>query len=129
MAVASQSGSITGRDLPERGIARRPPASSLSRASCRLRDRFPGYGGPHHLRIVGGDSLLLPASVDLDYVFGTNWQPLFEPETFGILWLVAGTANVVVGIARVIAVPVGLRAAIYLSEYAAQRPGGSSSRC
>lgn len=52
-----------------------------------------------------------------DFFFDTNWQPLFEPETFGIWELVAGTLNVLFW-SLVFAVPFGLAAAIYLSEYA-----------
>ncbi|HLB23136.1 MAG TPA: phosphate ABC transporter permease subunit PstC [Dehalococcoidia bacterium] len=47
----------------------------------------------------------------------TNWQPLFKPVTYGIWELVAGTVNVVFW-SLVFALPVGLAAAIYLSEYA-----------
>ena len=50
-------------------------------------------------------------------VFGTNWSPLFEPASFGLLPLVLGTFMVVL-IAVVVAVPVGLAAAVYMSEYA-----------
>lgn len=46
-----------------------------------------------------------------------EWQPLFEPVSFGIWELVAGTANVTLW-ALVMAVPIGLATAVYLSEYA-----------
>ena len=52
-----------------------------------------------------------------DYAFGTNWSALIEPRSFGVLPLVWGTM-VVAGVAAVIALPVGLGAAVYLSEYA-----------
>jgi phosphate transport system permease protein len=55
-----------------------------------------------------------------DFVLDTNWQPLFQPESFGIWELVAGTGNVVLW-SLVMALPVGLATAIYLSEYAAPR--------
>lgn len=53
-----------------------------------------------------------------EFLFTTNWQPLFEPEAFGIWELVAGTLNVLLW-SLAIALPLGLAAAIYLSEYAA----------
>jgi phosphate transport system permease protein len=53
-----------------------------------------------------------------DYAFGTEWSALIEPRHFGVLPLVWGTL-VVAGVAAVIALPVGLGAAVYLSEYAA----------
>jgi phosphate transport system permease protein len=54
------------------------------------------------------------------FLFGTRWAPLLEPRSFGVLPLIGGTVLVAVG-ALVVALPVGLGAAIYLSEYA--RPG------
>jgi phosphate transport system permease protein len=55
-----------------------------------------------------------------DFLFGTEWSPLFEPPSFGVLPLVLGTFMVsFIGMA--VAVPLGLGAAIYLSEYARPR--------
>lgn len=55
-----------------------------------------------------------------DFFLNTEWQPLQKPVTFGIWELVAGTLNVVFW-SLVIAVPIGLASAIYLSEYANPR--------
>jgi len=55
-----------------------------------------------------------------EFFLETEWQPLFRPVSFGIWELVAGTANVVLW-SLVFALPIGLAAAIYLSEYAAPR--------
>jgi phosphate transport system permease protein len=55
-----------------------------------------------------------------DYLFGTEWAPLFEPPSFGVLPLVLGTM-LISAVAMVVAVPLGLAAAIYLSEYANPR--------
>ncbi|MBI5186560.1 MAG: phosphate ABC transporter permease subunit PstC [Nitrospinae bacterium] len=55
-----------------------------------------------------------------EFLFGTNWSPLLMPRSFGVLPLVCGTFLVVAG-ASLIAIPVGLTAAIYLSEYASPR--------
>jgi phosphate transport system permease protein len=55
-----------------------------------------------------------------DFLFGTEWTPLFEPPSFGVLPLVLGTV-VVSLIGMAVAVPLGLAAAIYLSEYARPR--------
>jgi phosphate transport system permease protein len=52
-----------------------------------------------------------------DFFLHTEWQPLFEPVTFGIWELVAGTLNVTLW-SLVFAVPLGLATAVYLSEYA-----------
>src|SRR3712207_167611 len=55
-----------------------------------------------------------------EFLFGTEWTPLFATPRFGVLPLVAGTA-LVSGIAMVVALPMGLLSAIYLSEYADPR--------
>jgi phosphate transport system permease protein len=52
-----------------------------------------------------------------EFLFGTEWTPLFYEKRFGVLPLVAGTVLVSV-IAMVVAIPAGLLSAIYLSEYA-----------
>jgi phosphate transport system permease protein len=59
----------------------------------------------------------------VDFLTGTNWSPLFEPASFGVLPLVAGTL-LVTAIASAVAMPLGLGAAIYLSEYAGPRMRG-----
>jgi phosphate transport system permease protein len=56
----------------------------------------------------------------VDFLTGTDWAPLFEPSSFGVLPLVAGTF-LVTACACLICVPFGLGAAIYLSEYARSR--------
>ena len=55
-----------------------------------------------------------------DFLFGTEWSPLFADPQFGVLPLVAGTLTTTFW-AIVVAVPFGLGAAIYLSEYAPAR--------
>lgn len=52
-----------------------------------------------------------------DFLFGSDWAPSFADPSFGVLPLVVGTVNIVFW-TLVIAVPVGLASAIYLSEYA-----------
>jgi phosphate transport system permease protein len=56
----------------------------------------------------------------VEFFTETRWTPLFKPAHYGILPLVSGTALVMV-IALVVAVPVGLGSAIFLSEYAPDR--------
>jgi len=56
----------------------------------------------------------------LDFLFGTQWTPLFAAPRFGVLPLVAGTALVSL-IAMAVALPMGLMSAVYLSEYASER--------
>ena len=55
-----------------------------------------------------------------DFFLHTRWRPLAGNPSFGIWELVAGTMNVVIW-SLVIALPIGLASAIYLSEYADRR--------
>lgn len=55
-----------------------------------------------------------------DFLTGRMWTPLFKPQHFGVLPLVAGTL-LVATVAGVVALSVGLASAIYLSEYAPDR--------
>ena len=56
----------------------------------------------------------------VDFLTGTEWAPLFEPASFGVLPLVAGTF-LVSFLAVLVCAPFGLGAAIYMSEYAPAR--------
>lgn len=56
----------------------------------------------------------------VEFLFDTEWTPLFSDKHFGVLPLVAGTV-VTSFIAMVVALPAGLLTAIYLSEYANDR--------
>jgi phosphate transport system permease protein len=52
----------------------------------------------------------------VEFLTGTEWTPLFANRHFGVLPLVAGTMLVSV-IALVVALPMGVLTAVYLSEY------------
>jgi phosphate transport system permease protein len=56
----------------------------------------------------------------IDFLTGTVWSASIEPFRFGVIPLVVGTLSVSL-IALVVAVPLGLLAAIYLAEYATIR--------
>lgn len=71
--------------------------------------------------ILVGESALFFKDVPLtSYLFGTEWSPLIEPKSFGLVPLLCGTLLVSVG-ACVIAIPLGLASAIYLAEYASEK--------
>jgi phosphate transport system permease protein len=52
----------------------------------------------------------------VEFLTGTEWTPLFANQRFGVLPLVGGTM-LVSAIAMLVALPMGLLAAVYLSEY------------
>lgn len=55
-----------------------------------------------------------------EFLTGAKWTPLFEPQHFGVLPLVSGTV-LVAGIAALVALPLGLVTAAFLSEYVPDR--------
>ena len=74
-------------------------------------------------------SLLMPA-IDFfrevsiwEFLSGTTWTPLFLDGQFGVLPLVVGTIMISL-LSALVAFPLGLGVAIYLSEYANQRASG-----
>ena len=55
-----------------------------------------------------------------DFITDGEWAPLFNPPSYGIGQLISGTL-MVTAIASLVAIPLGLGSAIYLSEYATPR--------
>jgi phosphate transport system permease protein len=54
-----------------------------------------------------------------EFLFGREWYPTYDPPSFGIFPLIVGSLIVTL-LATVIAVPLGVLAAIYISEIAPQ---------
>ncbi|MGW8437839.1 phosphate ABC transporter permease subunit PstC [Nocardiopsis sp. NPDC055879] len=76
---------------------------------------------------VGIVGSLVPTTVEFfrqvswqEFFFTTEWTPLFADPSYGVLPLVSATLQITV-IALCVAIPVGLGAAVYLSEYAHPR--------
>lgn len=55
-----------------------------------------------------------------DFLFGTNWAPTFADASFGVLPILVGTFSVALW-GMVFAIPLGIGAAIYLTEFASTR--------
>jgi phosphate transport system permease protein len=71
------------------------------------------------------ESLQFFGAVSLrEFLTDTQWTPLMQPQHFGILPLLCGTALVAAGSA-LFAIPLGLATAVYLSEYASSRARGT----
>ncbi|HLU46324.1 MAG TPA: phosphate ABC transporter permease subunit PstC [Natronosporangium sp.] len=110
------------------GSPRRPLAASRPRYGERvIRALLALCAGLSVVVTTGIVLSLLVGTVDFfrvvpvtDFLFGTRWAPSFSDASFGVLPLVAGTANIVLW-SMLVAVPVGLSSAIYLSEYAPAR--------
>ena len=56
----------------------------------------------------------------VEFLTGTRFSPNLEPVSFGVLPLILGTLLITIG-AAIVALPIGLLTAIYLSEYASPR--------
>ena len=56
----------------------------------------------------------------VEFLTGTLWTPLFANPQYGVLPLLTGTI-VITAIALIVAIPLGLGSAIYLSEYASPK--------
>ena len=56
----------------------------------------------------------------VSFLFGTEWTALFKDPKFGVLPLVGATLLISV-LSMVVAIPIGLMSAIFLSEYASPR--------
>ena len=56
----------------------------------------------------------------IEFITGTRWTPLFQSKHFGVLALVSGTFLTAV-LSMVVALPLGLLSAIFLSEYAPEK--------
>ncbi len=68
-----------------------------------------------------GETISFFGEVSLaDFLTGTEWTPTFTDPQFGVLPLVTGTL-LLTAIALTVAIPLGLGAAIFLSEYARPR--------
>ena len=138
---------LSGRNSPAARAARVLPQSPASpapalesdtridlrgRGSAQLQERIVGgvlmgAAGVSILTTIGIVVVLLVESLGffaevspLDFLTGTRWTPLFQPQSFGVLPLLAGSLLIAAG-AAIVALPIGLASAIYLSEYAKPR--------
>lgn len=125
-------------ELGEAAAMKLSRSASLERADGLLFRLRPYYEGFIHFLLficasisvlvtVGIVIVLLFESVQfffdvsiIQFLTGTRWTPLLKPQHFGILPLMCGTI-LVAGGSAIVAIPIGLGTAIYLSEYASPR--------
>lgn len=110
-----------------------PPRANLNRNAARdVREQIIGVllFAAAAVSVITTAGIIVALSVEaidffrdvsiFEYLTGTVWTPLFANQQFGVLALVSATLLTSL-IALLIAVPLGLLAAIYLSEFASQR--------
>jgi phosphate transport system permease protein len=118
---ASSTTAAGARAVPALGMARRRWGEDLIKALLILAALI------SVLTTTGIVIALLRETIDFfgevgvwEFLSGGKWTPLFEPPSFGVRPLIVGTF-LITGIALLVAAPLGLGAAIYLSEYARPR--------
>jgi phosphate transport system permease protein len=116
-----------------------PPAPAGTRSLRRARPRY-GEEAIKALLLmaalvsvgttVGIVAALIPPTAEFfqkvgvwEFLSGTEWTALFSSPEYGVLPLLTATV-LITGIALVVAIPIGLGAAVYLSEYASRRTRG-----
>lgn len=72
------------------------------------------------LSLLDGTRKFLAQVTLPDFLTGTTWTPLFANGSYGVLPILSGTL-LITAIAMLVAIPLGLGAALYLSEYAGRR--------
>jgi phosphate transport system permease protein len=116
-----------------------PSAPAGTRSLRRARPRY-GEGAIKALLLtaalvsvgttVGIVAALIPPTAEFfkkvgvwEFLSGTEWTALFSSPEYGVLPLLTATV-LITGIALVVAIPIGLGAAVYLSEYASRHSRG-----
>ena len=70
---------------------------------------------------LAGETIAFFGEVSVkDFITDSEWTPLFADPQYGIWQLINGTL-LITGIAAILAIPLGIGSAIYLSEYASAR--------
>ena len=126
---------LSGTGSAAAGPERTGPAAFAFRRSRNVKEAIIGAvlfscAAASTLVTVGIVAVLLGETVSflsqvsiVEFLTDTRWTPLFQEKHFGILPLAAGSFMVAFG-AGLLALPVGLLTAIFLSEYAGARLRG-----
>lgn len=119
--MMSTEGSILGRAVSSIQRRKGRPGEKLIQFLCLLCAGISVIITAGILAILVRESASFFTKVSLKEFFtGTEWAPTFANPSFGILPLVNGTLLITAG-AAIIALPLGLLSAVYLSEYASPK--------
>jgi phosphate transport system permease protein len=115
------SATTTTRATPALGVARRRWHEDVIKALLLLAALISVLTTTGIVLSLAGETITFFQEVGVgEFLFGTEWSPIIKPQSFGVLPLVSGTL-LITGICLVVAIPLGLGSAIYLSEYARPR--------
>ena len=115
------SATTTTRATPAQGVARRRWHEDAIKALLLLAALISVLTTTGIVLSLAGETITFFQEVGVgEFLFGTEWSPIIKPQSFGVVPLVSGTL-MITGICLVVAIPLGLGSAIYLSEYARPR--------
>ena len=115
------SATTTTRATPALGVARRRWHEDAIKALLLLAALISVLTTTGIVLSLAGETITFFQEVGVgEFLFGTEWSPIIKPQSFGVVPLVSGTL-MITGICLVVAIPLGLGSAIYLSEYARPR--------
>lgn len=123
--MVAETQDIPSRTRAPRGVEVRGKAGSVAERVIELALLFCGllsvFTTLGILAVLAEETLAFFSSVTLaQFLLDTQWTPLFSDKHFGIWPLVSGTL-LTSAIAMLVALPLGLLAAVYLSEFATER--------
>jgi phosphate transport system permease protein len=119
--AGTQATGLTPGGLPPLGVRRRRWGEEIIRALLFLAAAISVLTTIGILVALLADSIPFFEEVGAKFFTDDSWGPLFDANpTFGIWQLLNGTF-LITGIAVLVAVPIGLASAVYLSEYASPR--------
>jgi phosphate transport system permease protein len=115
------SATTTTRATPALGVARRRWSEDVIKALLLLAALISILTTTGIVLSLARETIVFFGEVGLgDFLFGSEWSPVIKPQSFGVLPLVSGTL-LITAVCLVVAIPLGLGSAIYLSEYAHPR--------
>jgi phosphate transport system permease protein len=115
------SATTTTRAAPALGVARRRWSEDLIKLALLLAALISILTTTGIVVSLARETVVFFGDVGIgDFLFGSDWSPIIKPQSFGVLPLISGTL-LITAVALVVAVPLGLGSAIYLSEYARPR--------
>ena len=121
MDVATTETAAPGRAIPSLGVARRRYGEDAIKGILLLAALISVLTTTGIVVSLLRETVVFFESVGIgEFLIGKDWSPVIKPQSFGVLPLVSGTF-LITGIALLVAVPLGLGSAFYLSEYASPR--------
>lgn len=115
------SATTTARATPALGVARRRWSEDLIKGLLILAALVSILTTTGIVLSLARETVVFFEEVGfVDFLFGGEWSPVIKPQSFGVLPLVSGTM-LITAVCLVVAIPLGLGSAIYLSEYAHPR--------